>query len=123
MAGTMNNMELTRAVEVLNQQLTVVNGQVTDLSNRLHVAVPDMNTNIQTSADALTSMFNAIKSVIQPVIDQFQPLQNSVIAFHTEASSRYQQLQRLGETWTQGSMNRRRRSSTGHQHLMRLSKD
>ena len=71
--GTMNNMELTRAVEVLNQQLTAVNGQVTDLSNRLHVAVPDMNSNIQASADALTSMFNAICSETQPVIDQFTP--------------------------------------------------
>ena len=59
--GTMNNMELTRAVEVLTQQLTAVNSQVTtvnaqvsDLSQRLHVAVPDMNSNIQRSEDALT---------------------------------------------------------------------
>ena len=71
--GTMNNMELTRAVEMLSQQLTGVNCQVTNLSNRLHVAVADMNTNIQTSTHALTSMFNGIRSEIQPAIDQFTP--------------------------------------------------
>ena len=93
----MNNMELTRAVEVLNQQLTAVNAQVADLSNRLHIAVPDMNQNIQSSADALTNMFNAITADIQPVIDQFQPLQNSVVAMSTEAGNQYVKLQQLEE--------------------------
>ena len=80
----MTNMELTRAVDVLNQQLANINAQVTDLSNRLQVAIPDMNQNIQTSADALTNMFNAITADIQPVIDQLQPLQNSAIAMNTK---------------------------------------
>lgn len=95
--GTMGNMELTRAVEILNQQQTAVNAQVTDLSNRLHVAVPDMNTNIQTSADALTSMFNAIRFEIQPVIDQFTPLQKSGIAMNTKDGNQYTKLQQLEE--------------------------
>ena len=94
--GTMNNMELTRAVEMLNQQITNMNAQVTDLSNRLHVAVPDMNTNIQSSAEALTKMYNAIRSDIQPVIDQFNPLVNSVNAINAEATHQYEKLQRLG---------------------------
>ena len=91
----MNNMELTRAVEVLTSQLTAVNAQVTDLSQRLHVAVPDMNTNIQTSADALTNMYNAIRSDIQPVIDQFTPLVNTVNAKGIEATQQYERLQQL----------------------------
>ena len=93
----MNNMELTRAVEVLTQQLTAVNAQVTDLSNRLHVAVPDVNTNIQTSADALTNMYNAIRSDIQLVIDQFNPLVNTVNAINAEATQQYAKLQQLGK--------------------------
>ena len=89
----MNNMELTRAVEMLNQQITNMNAQVTDLSNRLHVAVPDMNTNIQSSAEALTKMYNAIRSDTQPVIDQFNPLVNSVNAINAEATQQYAKLQ------------------------------
>ena len=93
----MNKMELTRAVEILNGQLTLINGQVSDSSNRLHVAVPGMNSKIQTSADGLTSMFNAISSEIQPVIDQFSALQNNVVAMNTEANNQYAKRQVLGE--------------------------
>ena len=86
----MNNMELARSVEILNQQFT-------DLNNRFNNAVPEMTNHITTSSAEITAMYNAIKSDIQPVIDQFAPLKTGVEKAHAEASIEYQKTQRLGE--------------------------
>ena len=88
MAATMNNMELTRSVEVLQHQ-------VVDLNNRLTAAVPEMNSNISQSAEAVMAMYLAIKSDIQPVIDQFGPLSTLLGDMNTEATAEKVKLTKL----------------------------
>ena len=92
----MNNMELTRSVEILNSQFT-------DLNNRFNNAIPEMMNHITQSAAEIKAMYEAIKSDIQPVIDQCPTLKSRVERAHAEAYDEYQKLQRLGETRTRDS--------------------
>ena len=96
MAATMDNMELTRSVEILNSQFT-------DLNNRFNNAIPEMTNHITQSAAEIKAMYEAIKSDIQPAIDQFPTLKSGVERAHAEAYDEYQKLQRLGETRTRYS--------------------
>ena len=89
----MNNMELTRSVEILNQNFT-------DLNNRFSNAIPEMTNHINQSATEIKAMYEAIKSDIQPVIDQFPNIKAGVEKAHTEASYEYQKLQTLGKIRT-----------------------
>ena len=86
----MNNMEFTRSVEILNQQFA-------DLNNRFNNAAPERKNHITKSSADITAMYDAIKSDIQPVIDQCTPLKTGVEKAHAEASIEYQKTQRLGE--------------------------
>ena len=87
---TMNNMELTRSVEILNQQFA-------DLNNRFSSSIQEMTSHITQSAAEIKAMYDAISSDIKPVIDQFPTLKAGVERAHAEASEEYQKLQRLGE--------------------------
>ena len=87
---TMNNMELSRAVEILNQQYT-------GLNNRFNNVIPEMTNHITQSSGEITAMYEAIKSDIQPVIDRFTPLKTGVEKAHAEAIEEYQKIVRLGE--------------------------
>lgn len=55
----MNNMELTRSVELLNTQ-------VADLNNRLSLAVPGLFQRIADSANNTKTMFDDITADIKP---------------------------------------------------------
>ena len=73
MAGqTMNNMELTRSVELLNSQFT-------DPNNRLNIAVPDLSQKIAESASAISTMLEAVKSDIKPFVDQIDPMLTKIV--------------------------------------------
>ena len=86
----MNNMELTRSVEILNQQFA-------DLNNRFNNAIPEMTNHTTQPSAEIIAMYEAIKSDIQPVIGQFTPLKTGAEKAYAEANIEYQKTQRLGE--------------------------
>ena len=88
---TMNNMELTRSVEILNQQYA-------DLNNRFISSVQELSTNITQSTADVKTMYDSVISDMKPVIDAFPSLKAGVEKTHTEALEEYQKIQRLGET-------------------------
>ena len=86
----MNNMELTRSVEILNQQYA-------DLNNRFISSVQELSTSITQSTADVKTMYDSVISDIKPVIDAFNPLKEGVEKTHKEALEEYQKIQRLGE--------------------------
>ena len=58
----MNNMELTRSVEILNQQFA-------DLNNRFTNSVQELSSHITQSAADVKAMYDSVISDIKPVSD------------------------------------------------------
>ena len=67
-AAVMNNMELSRAVEMIN-------AQITDLSNKLASAIPEIDQKISDSESDIKMMFNAMKQEVQPLLGNLEPMQ------------------------------------------------
>ena len=66
MAGTMNNMELTRAVHNLETNLT-------DVAQRLAAAIPKIEQDVANSESDIKIMFESLKQEFKPYIDQIAP--------------------------------------------------
>ena len=64
----MNNMELSRAVEMIN-------AQITDLSNKLASAIPEVYQKISDSASDIQMLFNAMQQEVQPLLGSLEPMQ------------------------------------------------
>ena len=75
----MNNMELTRSVEILNQQFA-------DLNNRFTSSVQELSSHITQSAADIKTMYDSVISNMKPVIDAFPTLKAGVEKTHAEAN-------------------------------------
>ena len=71
MASTLNNVELTRGFEALR-------ATVNSIGNRLATAIPEMERSFATSSTEIKMMYDAIRNDIQPMLDNFNPLQVTV---------------------------------------------
>ena len=89
----MNNMELTRSVELLNSQFT-------DPNNRLNIAVPDLSQKIAESASAISTMLEAVKSDIKPFVDQIDPMLTKIVENEGKSQEESGKLQRLVKNMT-----------------------
>ena len=69
--ATMNNMELTKAVHTLS-------GQITDLSNKLETAVPELYQKISDSESDIRILFTSLKSEMMPYIDKIERSTDSI---------------------------------------------
>ena len=66
MSGTMNNMELTRAVQELQMSTT-------DIAQRLAAAIPKIEQDVSNSESDIKIMFESLKQEFKPYIDQIAP--------------------------------------------------
>ena len=67
-AAVMNDMELSRPVETIN-------AQVTDLSNKLASAIPEIDQKISDSESDIEIMLNAMQQEVQPLLGNLAPMQ------------------------------------------------
>ena len=67
MAHTIHKLELTRAIQLLQ-------GQISDLESRLAANIPKVEQDVSTVMEAAKSMFEALKAEVQPEENQIPPL-------------------------------------------------
>ena len=70
-AQTMNNLELTRALQILQ-------GQMTDLESRLAANIPKVEQDVASVRAAAESMFAALRADVQPEVDKIGPITNTL---------------------------------------------
>lgn len=80
MAQTMNNIELARTSQILQNQIS-------DLENRLGANIPKVEQDVATIKEATKPMFEALKAEVQPEVDKISLIMNTVSSLQDQMTA------------------------------------
>ena len=93
MAQTMNNIELTRAFQLLQ-------GQIQHLENRLGSNKRKVEQDVATVMAAANSMSEALKAEVQPEVDKITPIMNAISNLQNQITAHCAMLEKAKDVYS-----------------------